>query len=1601
MFFVSDTRDMRDSDKSLKRPFKPQGEMDVGDAESVRVAGQERGLESARSLDDVLESFRRFAGSEAEKGALFERLIKRFFEVDPIYSQQFNRIWLWYEWPGRNGAGDGGVDLVAERADGGLCAIQCKFYDDKNGVPYPAVTNFISEAQRIEADQRIFVCTTDKIAKRGLDTFKSSATFTTLLDIHALKERDIEWPDISSPQDLSISTPRHSVRPDQREAIDAVISGFGDHDRGKLILPCGVGKTFTSLKIAEEHVGVGGSVLFLVPSIALLGQTMRSWAEQGTIPHRYIGVCSDTKAGRSSEDASVSELEIPVTTDADKIAAALRNRSAEKLNVVFSTYQSIGRISEAQELVRDDDGEGHDAAHRHSGLDAESRGGAEFDLIICDEAHRTTGVESSASGNGGSYFTAVHDNERLRAKKRLYMTATPRIYSDSAKTKARDIGEVALYSMDDESQYGPEFHRMTFADAVENGHLSDYKVIVLNVEESFVDGALQRSIAAGGDAELNLDDAAKILGCSKALIAPEGPDADKDVRPLQRAIAFSTTIKNSKRVTDSWEKIVNDGRDDVLTEEERSRMHAFDVDHVDGGMNALIRNRKLHWLRQSEEEAPNACRILSNARCLTEGVDVPALDAVLFLQPRRSMVDVVQAVGRVMRTAPGKKTGYVILPIVIPAGVRPEDALDDIDRYRVVWEVLHALRSHDERLDAEINKIDLNKQQSDSHIDFIGVGGGGGESDWDRITEDLPVPQQYRLPGLVIDAFRAKVVERVGDREYWDRWAKDVADIAVALEVRIRGLIPDLGDSNGADGDHARIRLHFDSLLESMRATTNDSLSESDAVSIVAQHMITEPVFQALFADHDFAKSNPVARSLNEFVSILRGHGLESELGGLERFYASVRRRAEGLDNSEARRKVLEELYEKFFKNALPKEAQRLGVVYTPHELVDFVLRSADYLLRKEFGKSLSDEGVHILDPFAGMGTFIWRLLANSDLIRDEDLERKFWEELHANEILPLAYYMASINVEESFRERMESRDGEDPGYLAFEGMVYRDTFNALTRAAGSQAAMQFMQDNDKRAKKQDDTDIRVIMGNPPYSAWQRNENDANPNIFYTDIRSRISETYIAKAATKGNKNSLYDHYKMGIRWATDRFNDAGGIIGFVTSASFVDANADSGLRACLAEEFTSIYCFNLRGNQRTQGETSRREGGKIFGSGSRTPIAITLFVKNPNAEHEGCRIFYKDIGDYLTREQKLWIVDSAGSVEGVDDWQNIEPDKRQDWINLNDSSYENHQPIGDDDTKSGKANNAIMRFYSNGLKTHRDDWVYEYSGPELGKRMERMIAEYSNVLNALEMSLDSSIDELTTPQPNKIKWDSSLRTSLNRGHESNFDLQRIQISSYRPFVKQWLYFDPIFISVIYRMPDFFPIDGVHITRRATGVDDTGTDVLSESRHTHTHTRDQSQELARTREPRDMHSGSRREQAVLDSHGRGSPRGSAPQQRSSLPETLVRGDQRRWVSNADSATLPSVSPELEPTSRSQHSSPTSSQTSSLSPKVKSSRDIHMKRSGTVDEQCGRENLAICVPGIGGSKPFSALVTEYIPNLHFLEAGQNFPRFHYEEVGIGE
>ena len=999
-------------------------------------------------FQEALDRLRELASDPFDQGRRFERLIKTALQKHPgIYGDRFEEVCLWGEWPDRDGP-DRGIDLVARERDGGHCAIQCKFFAPDRPVPKAQIDKFIAASDRALFTSRLIVNTGGVIRSNTLKTLQNLGTPCRVLELADLAAWPVDdWRDfIEEPERLDFNRVRFEPYPYQREAVDAVAAGFRHHDRGQLILPCGTGKTAVTLWVAETLVDRGGRVLYLVPSISLMAQTMREWAWQKSVGHRYIGICSDTRAGRNDEDASLLELDLPVTTDPQRIAAGLQQTTNEALTVVFCTYQSLELVAQAQQ-----------------------EGAPDFDLVVADEAHRTTGADNPVKPGTdarSSPFQLVHDAQRIQAHKRLYATATPRLYTEAAKKRASQQ-DMAIYSMDDAAVYGPEFHRMTFSEAVEGGWLTDYRVAILTLSATDLEEPMANFLAQERASGLNLEDAALFLGCWDALADPEGRLAGQyrtgDMhQPVRRAIAFSNTIRQSKLVASHWNPVIDTVRDRV-DEGERTRLLDCEVHHVDGTFNSLERTRLLSWLSEGTDDG---CRILSNARCLTEGVDVPALDAVLFMHPRKSQIDVVQAVGRVMRRAPGKEFGYIILPVVVPEGADPEQALNNNQTFKVVWDVLRALRSHDERLDAEINSLDLNR--------------GGSErifvvkppiSEVDTAVQ-IPLDLLYDIPP---GAIYSRIVEKCGDRQYWPRWAEDVADIADRIRARVTGLID--------DPERITLQRGFRNFLADMRRTLNPSVTETDVVAMVAQHLVTGPVFQALFASYEFAAHNPVSRALDRLVGLLETEGLENETRDLEPFYASVRRRARSLDNAEARQTVLLELYERFFSVALRKDAERLGIVYTPVELVDFLLQSADDALRRHLGRSLSDTGVHILDPFTGTGTFIVRLLQNRELIRDKDLLRKFRSELHANEIVLLAYYIAAINIEETYHGRL----GAGAKYQPFGGIALADTF---TLSEGESQFAETMPDNSERVTTQQASPVQVIVGNPPYSAWQRSATD-------------------------------------------------------------------------------------------------------------------------------------------------------------------------------------------------------------------------------------------------------------------------------------------------------------------------------------------------------------------------------------------------------------------------------------------------------------------------------------------------------------------------------
>lgn len=1343
------------------------------------------------SFKNILEKYRKISFSERDKGDRFERLMQAYLLTDPKYSYQFKKVYLWNEFPGKKdlGGSDTGIDLVAVTHDNDFWAIQCKCYQDTATIDKPAVDSFLSTSSREFKDeslrttsfaQRLWISTTNKWGPNAYEAIKNQNPPVTRINLTDLMDASVEWEKLEQGiHGEKGRAEKKKLYPHVLEVRDKVFEYFKENERGRLIMACGTGKTMTSLKIAEKQTDNKGTILFLVPSIALIGQTLKEWSSQADEPINPICICSDPEItrNRTKDDqdlTSTIDLAWPASTDSNYILKQFQHykNANNGMTVVFSTYQSIEVIAKAQKVLI-------------------KNGFPQFDLIICDEAHRTTGY--TEPGMDDSAFVKVHDSEFIKAKKRLYMTATPRLYDVEAQSKAAK-NDVPLWSMDEEKHFGKEIHRIGFGEAVERGLLTDYKVIILTLNDKDVPTAVQKMIT-NGEAEIKTDDLTKLIGTvnalSKQFLGNESIKVEGDESPMKRAVAFCGSIANSTNIAASY-NLASENYLESLPEEKKKNMVTVQAMHMDGTMAAPQRDQMLSWLK--EETPGNECRIITNVRVLSEGVDVPSLDSVLFLSARNSQVDVVQSVGRVMRKSEGKKYGYIIIPVVVPADVEPEHALDDNERYKVVWTVLNALRAHDDRFNATVNKIELNKKRPNQIIvggSEYGFDGDGNPIEKSRDGYEGTDPSKEIGRQIAIqfeqlqDVVFARMVEKVGDRRYWEQWARDVAKIAERQIERIKYLINEKKDQREA----------FDKFLSGLQKNINPSINEEQAIEMLAQHIITQPIFDALFEGYSFVKSNAVSMAMQGMIeSLEEGSNLAEQDETLQKFYDSVRTRAQGIDNSEGKQRIIIELYDKFFKTAFPKMVEKLGIVYTPVEVVDFIIHSVNDILKKEFDRTISDENIHILDPFTGTGTFLVRLL-QSGLIDLKDLERKYKDELHANEIVLLAYYIAAINIENAYHDATPDPDdgvGKE-NYTSFDGIVLTDTFQLSETREGEIQYEEMLKKNSDRVEKQRKAPLRIIIGNPPYSVGQKSANDNAQNQTYPKLDQRISLTYAANSSTD-KARALYDAYIKAFRWSTDRLDKTGGIIAFVSNGAWLDGTTASGFRISLEKEFSSIYVFNLRGNQRTSGELSRKEGGKIFGSGSRTPIAITLLVKNPNVKTEKATIHYHDIGDYLNREQKLKIVKDFKSFASNEmQLLNISPNAEGDWISFRNNLFETFVGL------SGKAKNDNGFFItnSNGVITNRDGWVYNFSTKGLGSQMELMIEQFNETSKNLNIALraDSKTDvkDFIKNQNTIIKWDAKLIDHAEKGMKHEYFENELRTSVYRPFFKQFHYFNKDF----------------------------------------------------------------------------------------------------------------------------------------------------------------------------------------------------------------
>ena len=1344
-------------------------------------------------FDALLSELKEKGKNNSEQGTLFEIFCKKILLTSPFFVDDVVEVWRWKEFPGNGGLHDNGIDLVALDKNNNFWAIQCKFYDKDKDVNKKDVDSFISASTRpfiyenktYRFFQNYVFSTTDSVSQNASGLF-------TLFGPEDLFQCGIDWEhfkldEVDNMQALVKKTPK----PHQEEAINNVINGFKNNNRGRLIMACGTGKTFTSLKIVENYINTLHeekiNILYLVPSIPLLSQTILEWKTQTIVDRcNMFGICSDETAGQDRRsklrDEITATMPIPATTDPKRINEVLV-KSRVKVNFFFSTYQSIEVVKKVQDEL-----------------------GIIFAITICDEAHRTIGAYRDDEEDK-SDFIKVHDSSYIHSNKRLYMTATEKIYSSGAKANAEE-GGWKVYSMDDEKTYGPEFYYLSFGEAVSKQLLTDYRLLVLNIRKSDV-----ANLRLPNNLIANLDDASKIIGALTALskIPPEGKKEEfvQDPKPMKRVVTFCSTIAHADSVAESFNKLINNS----CLGEEYMKAQGFITPKaklITGKDNTKEKNRKLNWLRSEIDDGE--CRILTNARCLSEGVDVPSLDSIVFMAKKRSQVDIIQAVGRVMRkfgSGVEKKYGYIIIPVVINDEKLTDKTLSSNEDYKVVWQVVQALRSHDERLDTEINKVGVTGKLPanicvlDTFIPPISRRGykvgsyknereEGPDSDnpyvrTSNITVRIPTDEELKENEKV---FSAQLVKHCGNRLYWEDWSKDIGDVTNNVALKIKSQIEDSSTANKT----------FLKFAKNLRQLLNPNVSEEECISMLSEHIVTLPVLKSIFLENTLIDNNPITIIMESMVKKL--NNLNSELKNLEPFYDSVRRTVQGVTSSEGRQEIIRKLFEKFFQYALPQSAEKFGIVYTPVEIVDFIIYSVKFILKNTFQTDISDKSIKILDPFTGTGTFIVRLLdiIKESCITEKEFEYKYLHDIWCNEIMLLSYYIALINIEDAYSRNNAST-------LPFDHAVLTDTFQLAEKRKKKYFLTTLFEEQEfnvanQKAKEEDEDDIRIIIGNPPYSAGQKSANDKNKNDKYSNLDSRIAETYLRGSNVVAAK-SMYDSYVRAFRWASDRIAD-NGIISFVSNGSYIDSLAFNGFRRDLLKEFNNIYVFNLRGNCRSSGEYRKKEAGNVFGEGSRTPIAIIVLVKKEGALFDNY-IRYYDIGDYLSREEKLKAIKKFKSIENIP-WVEITPDSENDWINKKDLSFNRFTQLAN---KKGNEESVFGHHISLGCSTARDSWVYNFSKDELIKNIDKFVNFYNSqrkeYFEVKKSNIDLTPEKFVSFDNTRITWGRDILKKLKNDSliKNNYDIRTVM---YRPFVKKYLNFNKDLISDPSLVSSIFPI---------------------------------------------------------------------------------------------------------------------------------------------------------------------------------------------------
>ncbi len=802
-----------------------------------------------------------------------------------------------------------------------------------------------------------------------------------------------------------------------------------------------------------------------------------------------------------------------------------------------------------------------------------------------------------------------------------------------------------------------------------------------------------------------------------------------DTTPSQRAISFCKSINTSKRIKDSFETIMECYNEELKKKSFKNL--TISIDHIDGTMNCKVRLEKLEELNAFK---PNTCKVLSNARCLSEGIDVPALDSIVFFDGKSAMVDIIQAVGRVMRKAKHKKRGYIILPIALEESeIQNLDEAVNNTNFKNIWKVIKVLRSHDPSLVDEATFREKIKIFGSDDNDETNQDDEEPTKDKTNKTEQDPKQAQKTLFDAILLQDLANAVYNVmptklGDRNYWENFTKKTGNIARTLNNRLK----DIFEKNPE---------FFHGFLDSLRGNIHSNIKEDEALDMIISHIITKPIFDAIFGDNI---KNPISKALDKMVEKLSTLGLQGETKDLKNLYESVKTEAMHAKSQKSQQELIKNLYNTFFKVAFKKQSEKLGIVYTPIEVVDFILRATNGILKKHFNTDFNDKNITIFDPFTGTGSFIARLLSKENgLISDEALKEKFLNNLFAFDIVLLAYYIALINITQAAQSR-------DRSLKTFKNIALTDSLD-FYEEKNDKGVFDFFKDleENKEIKSTiEKQNIRVIIGNPPYSAGAKSQNDNNQNLSHPNLEKRVYEKY--------GKNSTAK-------------------VGATTRDTLIQ----------------SIY-----------GETFKKEGGKIFDSGSRATIAIIFFVKDASVKDSA--IHYYDIGDYLKREEKLNRLANFLDLDAIP-FETIIPNNKGDWINQRDDAFDKLIPLKRDKKLQ---NPSVFDINSGGVVSGRDPWVYNFSKDALMQNVQKCMDTYNADLKRFNAHFREAFKQRTkgvksdklykqlndseiTTDKTKIAWTDGLKNNLIKNknlQESHKD--RIRLAMYRPFNKQYFYYE-------------------------------------------------------------------------------------------------------------------------------------------------------------------------------------------------------------------